>query len=77
MTFLKESTSSKAFDENERTNCRNDLTVQCSDAAANERKKEKKKNEKMINVNKKPTKNVKMKRIVKKKFSKKKKILIQ
>ena len=34
--------------------------------------KEEKKNEKMINVDEKSTKNVKMKRIVKKKFSKKK-----
>ena len=38
-TFLKESTSSKAFDENERTNYRNDSTVQYSDAAANEKKR--------------------------------------
>ena len=35
-------------------------------------KKKKKKNEEMINVGEKPTKNVKMKKIVKKRFSKKK-----
>ena len=35
-------------------------------------KKRKKKNEKMINVDEKPTENMKMKRIVKEKFSKKK-----
>ena len=60
------------FNENEKTNCRNDSTVQCSDAAADEWRKEKKKNEKMINVGEKLTKNVEIKRVVKKKFSKKK-----
>ena len=55
-------------------NCRNDSTAQCSDAAADEWK-EKKKNEKMINVDEKSAKNVKMKKIIKKKFSKKKKNL--
>ena len=64
---------SKAFDENKKMNCQNNSIFQCSNAAANEWKE--KKNEKMINVGKKSTKNVKIKKIIKEKFLKKKKNL--
>ena len=50
-------------------NYRNDSTAQCSGAAADEWRKEKK----MITVDEKSAENVKMKRIVKEKFSKKEK----
>ena len=55
-------------DEAEKVNDRNNSTVQCNDAAADEWKK----NKKMINVDEKSTKNVKIKKIIKKKFLKKK-----
>ena len=61
--------------KNKRTNCRNDLTVQCNNAAADEWIRKKKKNEVIISVDEKSTKNVKIKKIIEKKnFEKEKEI---
>ena len=42
MILMKKSFFSKTSDENERTSCWNDFSVQCCDTAANEWKKERK-----------------------------------
>ena len=43
MILLKELTSSRTFDENEKANCRSDSTAQYNDAAADKWRKEKRK----------------------------------
>ena len=43
MISAKKSFSSKTFDENERTNCRDDFFIQCCDTAVNEWRKKKEK----------------------------------
>ena len=59
--IMQELSFSKTFNKNERINCQNNSIAQCNNDATNEKRKEK--NEKIIKVGEKPTKNVKIKRI--------------
>ena len=72
---MRESTSSKVFDEDGKINYRNDLIIQCNDTATNEWKIERKekwennKHRQEVNKERKNKKNIEKKFLKKKKYS--------